>query len=123
MPCLLPFAKPAGPAAAGPRITNYVTANDCANLLLACGASPVMADDPAEAPEITAHADALVLNLGTLRRSAIPGMLACGRTANQKGIPVVLDPVGAGASALRTQTALDLLRQVRFAVIGAICPR
>lgn len=98
-------------------ITNYVTANDCANLLLACGASPVMADDPAEAPEITAHADALVLNLGTLRRSAIPGMLACGRTANQKGIPVVLDPVGAGASALRTQTALDLLQQVRFAVI------
>lgn len=98
-------------------ITNYVTANDCANLLLACGASPIMADDPAEAPEITAHADALVLNLGTLRRSVIPGMLACGRTANEKGIPVVLDPVGAGASALRTQTALDLLRQVRFAVI------
>lgn len=98
-------------------ITNYVTANDCANLLLACGASPVMADDPAEAPEITAHADALVLNLGTLHRSTIPGMLACGRTANKKGIPVVLDPVGAGASALRTQTALDLMRQVRFAVI------
>ena len=98
-------------------ITNYVTANDCANLLLACGASPIMADEPEEAPEITARAAGLVLNLGTLHRTTIPALLACGRTANQKGIPVVLDPVGVGASALRTQTALDLMRQVRFTVI------
>ena len=98
-------------------ITNYVTANDCANLLLACGASPIMADEPDEAPEITAHAAGLVLNLGTLHRTTIPALLACGKTANQKGIPVVLDPVGAGASQLRTATALRLLREVRFTVI------
>lgn len=98
-------------------ITNYVTANDCANLLLACGASPIMADDPDEAPEITAHAAGLVLNLGTLHRGTIPAMVACGKTANARGIPVVLDPVGAGASRLRTETALQLLREVRFTVI------
>lgn len=98
-------------------ITNYVTANDCANLLLACGASPIMADEPDEAPEITARAAGLVLNLGTLHRGTIPAMVACGKTANARGIPVVLDPVGAGASRLRTETALRLLREVRFAVI------
>src|SRR5699024_331595 len=70
-----------------------------------------------EAPEITAHAAGLVLNLGTLHRTTIPALLACGKTANQKGIPVVLDPVGAGASQLRTATALRLLREVRFTVI------
>ena len=98
-------------------ITNYVTANDCANLLLACGASPIMADDPDEAPEITARAAGLVLNLGTLHRGTIPAMVACGKTANEKGIPVVLDPVGVGASRLRTETARMLLREVRFTVI------
>lgn len=98
-------------------ITNYVTANDCANLLLACGASPIMADEPDEAPEITARAAGLVLNLGTLHRGTIPAMVACGKTANARGIPVVLDPVGAGASRLRTETALRLLREVRFTVI------
>lgn len=98
-------------------ITNYVTANDCANLLLACGASPIMADEPDEAPEITARAAGLVLNLGTLHRGTIPAMIACGKTANARGIPVVLDPVGAGASQLRTGTALRLLREVRFTVI------
>lgn len=98
-------------------ITNYVTANDCANLLLACGASPIMADEPDEAPEITARAAGLVLNLGTLHRGTIPAMVVCGKTANARGIPVVLDPVGAGASRLRTETALRLLRDVRFTVI------
>lgn len=98
-------------------ITNYVTANDCANLLLACGASPVMADDPDDAPQITAHAGGLVLNLGTLHRGTIPAMLACGRVAAQRGLPVVLDPVGVGASTLRTNTALQLLREVPIAVI------
>ena len=98
-------------------ITNYVTANDCANLLLACGASPIMADEPEEAPEITARAAGLVLNLGTLHRTTIPALLACGRTANARGIPVVLDPVGVGASRFRRDTALRLLREVRFTVI------
>lgn len=94
-------------------ITNYVTANDCANLLLACGASPVMADDPDEVEEFTALAQGLVLNLGTLDRRTVPGMLAAGRRAKALGHPVVLDPVGAGASRLRTATAQQLLEEVR----------
>ena len=63
-------------------ITNYVTANDCANILLACGASPIMADDPAEAKEITAGCDGLVLNLGTLSRSRLDSMMLAGKTSN-----------------------------------------
>ena len=85
-------------------ITNYVTANDCANILLACGASPIMADDPLEAAEITSACDGLCLNLGTLHSRTIESMILSGKTANQKGIPVVFDPVGVGASHFRTQT-------------------
>lgn len=92
-------------------ITNRVTINDCANVLLACGASPIMADDPGEAADVTAGCDALTLNLGTLDQRRIPAMLAAGRRANELGHPVVLDPVGAGASPLRTETALRLLRE------------
>lgn len=98
-------------------ITNYVTVNDCANMLLACGASPIMADDPEDAVEITALCGGLNLNIGTLNRRTIPAMFAAGRRANELGHPVVLDPVGAGASALRTETALKLLEEVRFAVV------
>ena len=98
-------------------ITNYVTANDCANILLACGGSPIMADDPAEVEEVTALCGGLVLNLGTLNTRTVPAMLAAGKRANALGRPVVLDPVGAGASRLRTDTALQLIAQVRFAVI------
>lgn len=77
-------------------ITNYITANDCANLLLACGASPIMADDPEEAAEITAHADALVLNLGTLHSQTLPAMLASGRQANALGAAGAAGPCGGG---------------------------
>ncbi|MGI6260605.1 MAG: hydroxyethylthiazole kinase [Acutalibacteraceae bacterium] len=98
-------------------ITNYVTANDCANLLLACGASPIMADDAGEAAEITSRCDGLNINIGTLDRRVIPAMLAAGKRANELGRPVLLDPVGAGASALRTDTALELLRQIHFSVV------
>ena len=98
-------------------ITNYVTVNDCANLLLAAGASPIMADAPEEAAEITARSQGLTLNLGTLQAGRVPAMLASGRQANRNGIPAVLDPVGAGASAFRTRTARQLLEEVRFAVI------
>lgn len=98
-------------------ITNYVTANDCANVLLACGASPIMADDPGEAEEITSLAAGLVLNLGTLDQRKFSSMLLSGKRANALGIPVVLDPVGAGASSLRTESALRLLQEVRFSVI------
>ena len=99
-------------------ITNYISANDCANILLACGASPVMADAPQEAAEITARCAALCLNLGTLSTARAEAMLHSGQTANRLGLPVVLDPVGAGASSFRTETALQLLREVRVTVIA-----
>lgn len=98
-------------------ITNYVTVNDCANILLACGGSPIMADDLGEVEEITALCAGLNINIGTLNARTIPAMLAAGKKANELGRPAVLDPVGAGASKLRTDTALRLLDQVRFAVI------
>lgn len=98
-------------------ITNYVTVNDCANMLLACGASPIMADDPEDAEEITALCGGLNINIGTLNRRTIPAMFAAGKRANELGRPVVLDPVGAGASRLRTDTALGLMKEVRFTVI------
>ena len=98
-------------------ITNYVTVNDCANMLLACGGSPVMADDPEDAAEIAAVCDGLNINIGTLNQRTIPAMFAAGKQANELCHPVVLDPVGAGASTLRTETALGLLKEVAFTVI------
>lgn len=98
-------------------ITNYVTVNDCANITLACSASPIMADDIEEAAEITSLCSALNINIGTLNQRTIPAMLSAGKRANQLGHPVILDPVGAGASALRTGTALSLLEQIHFTVI------
>lgn len=98
-------------------ITNYVTVNDCANMLLACGASPIMADELEAALEITAICGGLNLNLGTLNRRTIPAMFAAGKRAGELGHPVILDPVGAGASALRTDTALRLLQEVKCTVI------
>lgn len=98
-------------------ITNYVTVNDVANALLACGGSPIMADDIDEVAEITAISNALVINIGTLNQRTIVSMLKAGKTANEKKIPVVLDPVGAGASSLRNETTRRLLSEVHFAVI------
>lgn len=98
-------------------ITNYVTVNDCANILLACGGSPIMADDIGEVEEITSICGGLNINIGTLNGRTIPAMLAAGKKANELGHPVVLDPVGAGASNLRTNTALKLLEEIRFTVI------
>lgn len=98
-------------------ITNYVTANDVANLLLACGARPIMADDPEEAAEITAGCRGLTLNLGTLSRRTIPSMHAAGAEAARLGRPVVLDPVGVGGSALRRDTARSLLSAVPFTAV------
>ncbi len=100
-------------------ITNYVTVNDCANALLACGASPIMADDAREVEEIVEIADALVINIGTLNARTIEAMLIAGKKANELGCPVVLDPVGAGSSSLRTDTAIRLLSEVRFAAVRA----
>lgn len=98
-------------------ITNYVTVNDCANILLACGASPIMADDENEVAEITNICAGLNINIGTLNSRTIHSMLIAGKHANELNHPVVLDPVGAGASKLRTETAYKLLEEVRFSVI------
>ncbi|MCI8387004.1 MAG: hydroxyethylthiazole kinase [Clostridiales bacterium] len=98
-------------------ITNYVTANDCANILLACGASPIMTDDIGEVEEIAALSAGLCINLGTLNQKKIPSMLVAGRVSRQRGNPTLLDPVGAGSSKLRTSTALRLIDEVGFDVI------
>ena len=98
-------------------ITNYVTVNDCANIIIACGAAPIMADDRDEVEEITALCGGLNINIGTLNSRTIDSMLLAGKRANELNHPVVLDPVGAGASKLRTDTALRLLEEVRFTVI------
>ena len=90
-------------------ITNYVTANDCANLLLAAGASPIMADAPEEASQIAAIADAVVLNLGTLNSYRREAIRIAGKTAHTAGKPVVMDPVGVGASDFRRDAAQMLL--------------
>ncbi len=90
-------------------ITNPVVANDVANVTLAFGALPVMAEAAEEVAEITGAAQALVLNLGVLSPTKVEAMLLAGRTAAARGIPIVLDPVGAGATAFRTASALRLL--------------
>ena len=95
-------------------ITNYVTVNDVANIILACGASPIMADEPEEVQEITTICQGLNINIGTLHKSSIESMFLAGKKANELGHPVLLDPVGAGASTLRTQTAVKLMQEVCF---------
>lgn len=98
-------------------ITNYVTANDCANLLLACGASPIMADDPDECCEVTHMCRALVLNLGTPSPRRIEAMLRSGREAVQMGLPVVFDPVGVGCSHMRIDAAARILSETKPSII------
>ncbi len=98
-------------------ITNYVTVNDVANVLLACGGSPIMSDEPDDVEDITSICGGLNINIGTLNKSSIEGMFRAGKKANQLGHVVLLDPVGAGASALRTNTALKLIEDVKFDII------
>lgn len=98
-------------------ITNYVTVNDCANILLACGASPIMADDKEEVEAITSICGGLVLNIGTLSSRTIPSMLLAGKKAGELFHPIVFDPVGAGASPLRTQTAEKIIEELPLAVV------
>ncbi|UYZ34476.1 hydroxyethylthiazole kinase [Clostridium beijerinckii] len=98
-------------------ITNYVTVNDCANILLAIGASPIMADDIKEAADITKISSALVINIGTLNERTIESMIASGKKANELNIPVVFDPVGAGASDFRNSTTKRLLEEVKISVL------
>ena len=98
-------------------ITNYVTVNDVANVLLACGGSTIMADDIDDVEDITGICGGLNINIGTLNKNTIPSMLAAGKKANELGHAILLDPVGAGASRLRTETALMLLNEIKFDVI------
>ena len=98
-------------------ITNYVTVNDVANVLLACGGSPIMSDEPEDVEDITAICGGLNINIGTLNKSSIEGMYRAGRRASELGHVVLLDPVGAGASALRTNTAVGLMDEIRFTAI------
>ncbi len=98
-------------------ITNYVTVNDCANMILASGASPIMADDKNEVEEITSVCGGLNINIGTLNSRTIEAMLLAGKKANELHHPILFDPVGAGASALRTETAFRLMEAIQFSVI------
>jgi len=98
-------------------ITNYVTVNDCANILLACGGSPIMSDDAAEVEEITSICNGLVINIGTLNQRTIASMLLAGKKSNELNHPVILDPVGVGASKLRNETAEKLLEEIKFQTI------
>lgn len=98
-------------------ITNYVTVNDCANAVLAIGANPVMADDPREVEAMVGICDALVINIGTLNERTVSSMLKAGKRANTLGIPVILDPVGVGATPFRFESAKMLLSEISFSVI------
>lgn len=98
-------------------ITNYVTVNDVANMMLASGGSPIMSDEILDVEDITSICNATVLNIGTLNQNTIESMIAAGKKANAMGHPVILDPVGAGASKLRTETTFRLLKEIKFTVI------
>ncbi|MDR3101853.1 MAG: hydroxyethylthiazole kinase [Methanocalculaceae archaeon] len=99
------------------QITNYVTVNDCANITLCIGASPVMSHAPEDIIDMTWAASALVLNIGTLDPDQIAGMLAAGNIAAEKKIPIILDPAGAGATPYRTRTAKQLIEELPISVI------
>ena len=99
------------------QITNYVVMNETANATLALGALPVMAHAREEVEEMAAIAGALVLNIGTLSPHWVEAMLIAGRVANERGIPVVLDPVGAGATTYRTETAKRILDELEVTVL------
>ena len=98
-------------------ITNYVTVNDVANALLACGASPIMSDEPNDVEDITSICGGLNINIGTLNQRSIEGMFLAGKKAAEWKHPILLDPVGAGASTLRTETALKLMKELPLSAI------
>lgn len=95
-------------------ITNSVTINDTVNLVLAAGGAAICADSPREVAEVVSLCDALMINIGTPSEKKLTAMLIAGRRANEMGIPVVLDPVGAGASGFRREILGELLEDVRF---------
>ena len=99
------------------QITNFVVMNETANATLALGALPVMAHAPQEVEEMASAASALVLNIGTLSDDWVEAMLAAGRAATRAGVPIVLDPVGAGATRYRTEVSQRLLGELDVAVV------
>ncbi|PKL70048.1 MAG: hydroxyethylthiazole kinase [Methanomicrobiales archaeon HGW-Methanomicrobiales-1] len=98
-------------------ITNYVTVNDCANITICAGGAPIMADAIEEVAEMTGIVNALVLNIGTLNKVQVESMIAAGRMANERKIPIILDPVGAGATKFRTDTARRLLDELEITIL------
>lgn len=98
-------------------ITNYVTANDCANICLACNASPIMSDEESEAEDIVEGCSALLLNIGTLNQRTVRSMLTAGRRANRLDKPIVFDPVGAGSTTYRNEVVKLFLRELELTVI------
>jgi hydroxyethylthiazole kinase len=98
-------------------ITNYVVMNTTANTLLAVGASPVMAHAVDEVEDMVKIASSLVINIGTLSKNWVDAMIKAGRTARERGIPVVFDPVGAGATSYRTKTSLQIIKQCKPDII------
>lgn len=98
-------------------ITNYVTVNDCANILLSIGASPLMADEISECSEITSKSDCLYVNTGTIIERTFLSMKSSIKEANRMNVPVVLDPVGSGFTAFRTKAVKELLDGCHFSVI------
>ncbi len=102
-------------------ISNQVASNDCANIVLACGASPIMAEDPEEVAEVTALSKAVSLSLGTPNPRKAEALLRAGKQANALGIPVVFDPVGVGVSAFRQRIAKNFLDAVHPAILRCNC--
>ena len=98
-------------------ITNYVTVNDCANVCICAGGSPVMTDAAEDVPDMVKLASAVVLNIGTLNSRTVDSMILAGKTANAKGTPVILDPVGVGATKYRTETAERILKEDKVSII------
>src|SRR5574344_1946413 len=98
-------------------ITNYVVMNNTANALLAIGASPVMAHAVEEVKDMVAIASVLVINMGTLSEKWVEAMLIAGKAANEKGMPVVFDPVGVGATPYRNQVATLIIKQCKPSII------
>ncbi len=98
-------------------ITNQVVMNDCANITIHIGGSPVMAHAPQEVEEMVSLADCLMLNIGTLTEDLVESMIKAGKRANQNGIPVILDPVGTGATLMRTRASKRLLNELKIDII------
>lgn len=99
------------------QITNYVTVNDCANITICAGGSPIMSDSIHDVEDMVAVSDCLILNIGTLNENTVRSMIAAGKAANSAGIPVLFDPVGAGATPFRSETADKILKNVKLDII------